>query len=79
MKFDDITILLGEFGKYQKQLYFLLCLPSIFTGMQMLSSVFTLAIPDHRYVYQSESRIYFDNVTLTIHNVTLTSHKPCQH
>ena len=54
MKFDDITILLGEFGKYQKQLYFLLCLPSIFTGMQMLSSVFTLAIPDHRYVYQSE-------------------------
>ncbi|XP_052811636.1 organic cation transporter protein-like [Mya arenaria] len=48
MKFDDITVLLGEFGKYQKILYFLVCLPAIFTGMQMLSSVFTLAIPDHR-------------------------------
>ncbi|WAR08263.1 ORCT-like protein [Mya arenaria] len=48
MKFDDITVLLGEFGKYQKILYFLVCLPAIFTSMQMLSSVFTLAIPDHR-------------------------------
>ena len=25
------------------------------------------------------SRMYFDNVTLTLHNVTLTSQKPCQH
>ena len=25
------------------------------------------------------SRIYFDNLTLTLHNVTLTSQKPCQH
>ena len=24
-------------------------------------------------------RIYFDNVMLTLHNVTLTSQKPCQH
>lgn len=48
MKFDDITVLLGEFGRYQKQLYFLVCLPTIFTGLQMLSPVFTLAIPKHR-------------------------------
>ena len=25
------------------------------------------------------SRIYFDNMTLTLHNMTLTSWKPCQH
>ena len=25
------------------------------------------------------SRIYFDKVMLTLHNVTLTSQKPCQH
>ena len=25
------------------------------------------------------SRIYFDNVTLTLHNLTLASQKPCQH
>ena len=25
------------------------------------------------------SRIYFDNVTLTLHNMKLTSQKPCQH
>ena len=25
------------------------------------------------------SRIYFDNVTMMLHNVTLTSQKPCKH
>jgi len=54
MKFDDITILLGEFGRYQKRLYLIVCLPAIFTAMQMLSSVFTLAIPSHRYVTSRE-------------------------
>ena len=48
MKFDDITILLGEFGKYQKILYFVICIPAIFAAMQTLSSVFTLPIPKHR-------------------------------
>ena len=27
----------------------------------------------------STSRIYFDNVSLTLHNMTLKSLKPCQH
>ncbi|XP_045197588.2 organic cation transporter protein-like isoform X2 [Mercenaria mercenaria] len=48
MKFDEITSLLGEFGKYQKILYVLVCLPATFSGLQILSSVFSLSIPKHR-------------------------------
>ena len=28
---------------------------------------------------ESTSRIYYDNVTLTLHNMPLTSNKPCKH
>ncbi|KAH3727401.1 hypothetical protein DPMN_053335 [Dreissena polymorpha] len=48
MKYDDITIVLGEFGKYQKILYFLVCLPAISLGIQMLLPVFSLASPSYR-------------------------------
>ncbi|XP_052244559.1 organic cation transporter protein-like isoform X1 [Dreissena polymorpha] len=48
MKFDNITIVLGEFGKYQRILYVCVCVPIIFTAIQILASVFTLALPKHR-------------------------------
>ncbi|XP_062580306.1 organic cation transporter protein-like [Saccostrea cucullata] len=49
MNFDDILIKLGEFGKYQKLLYFLaVCLPGISCGVYMVISVFLLGVPDHR-------------------------------
>ncbi|KAK7106961.1 organic cation transporter protein-like isoform X2 [Littorina saxatilis] len=46
--FDDVIKQLGEFGPYQKRVYFLLCLPSITLCMQTLLTVFTMVAPDHR-------------------------------
>ncbi|XP_041351234.1 organic cation transporter protein-like [Gigantopelta aegis] len=48
MKFDSVFEYIGEFGTYQKRIYFLVCLPAISTGIQMLMAVFILNVPDHR-------------------------------
>ncbi|XP_050392340.1 organic cation transporter protein isoform X1 [Patella vulgata] len=48
MKFDVIAGKIGEFGLYQKRVYFLLCLPALFAGIQTMISVFTLGVPKHR-------------------------------
>lgn len=49
MNFDDILIRLGEFGRYQKILYFLaVCLPGISCGVFMVISVFLMGVPEHR-------------------------------
>ncbi|KAL5011131.1 hypothetical protein ScPMuIL_013436 [Solemya velum] len=55
MKFDEITTHLGQFGKYQKRLYFILCLPAISCGIQMFGSVFILAVPNHRCAVETLS------------------------
>jgi hypothetical protein len=40
MHFDDILAGdVGEFGAFQKKIYFLLCLPSISSGFHMVISV----------------------------------------
>ena len=43
---DDV----GQFGRYQKVFYVLLCLPAVFTSYVTLSSVFTQATPEFRCV-----------------------------
>ncbi|XP_053398435.1 organic cation transporter protein-like [Mercenaria mercenaria] len=48
MKFDEILVLLGEFGPYQKRIYFLVGLPAINAGIFMMINVFLLGNPDHR-------------------------------
>nr|XP_022328515.1 organic cation transporter protein-like isoform X2 [Crassostrea virginica] len=48
MKFDDILKDVGEFGKYQKAVYFLLCLPSFATGLFMMHLVFVMETPNYR-------------------------------
>jgi MFS transporter, OCT family, solute carrier family 22 (organic cation transporter), member 4/5 len=50
MNFDDILPYLsrGDFGSYQKKIYFLLCLPCILGAFHKLAGVFLLAVPDHR-------------------------------
>ncbi|XP_069134928.1 organic cation transporter protein-like [Argopecten irradians] len=48
MKFDDILKTIGEFGKYQKILYFLLCMCSISAALHMVISVFLMGTPTHR-------------------------------
>jgi len=48
MRFDDILSKLGEFGAYQKRLYFLLCIPAISVGSFMMMLVIIMASPEHR-------------------------------
>ncbi|KAI6224937.1 Organic cation transporter protein [Aphelenchoides besseyi] len=49
MKFEDLVINhLGEFGRYQKLQFFLVCLPSMFTAMHALSWTFSAANVPHR-------------------------------
>ena len=38
--FDDVLEVLGEFGNYQKCIYFLFSLPYVFTSMQLIGWVF---------------------------------------
>jgi len=53
MKFDEITVLLGEFGRQQKIIYFIAAAPAIFNAWNVLNVVFTLATPDYRYFIMS--------------------------
>ncbi|XP_047110116.1 organic cation transporter protein-like [Schistocerca piceifrons] len=48
MAYDDILKYLGEFGRYQKRIYFFLCLPAIFCVTHKLANVFLQAKTKHR-------------------------------
>lgn len=48
MSYDDVIPLLGDFGKYQKRIYFLLCLPAILCAFHKLGNVFLIAEPQYR-------------------------------
>ncbi|XP_050525745.1 organic cation transporter protein [Daktulosphaira vitifoliae] len=48
MSFDDLLQKIGNFGTYQKRIFFFLCLPAISCALHKLSGVFLLAKPDHR-------------------------------
>ncbi|XP_048767294.2 organic cation transporter protein-like isoform X2 [Ostrea edulis] len=48
MHFDELLGVLGEFGLYQKYVFFLMCIPSIIAAFHMVNSVFLLGIPKHR-------------------------------
>ncbi|XP_022286350.2 organic cation transporter protein-like [Crassostrea virginica] len=76
MKFDDVLLKLGEFGPYQKRLYFLLCIPAISVGCYMLNLVIILETPQHRckipgyhndtYAIQSPSHLALVNRTIPL-------------
>lgn len=48
MAYDDVLMQLGEFGKYQRRIYFLLCLPAISCAFHKLVGVFLQARVPHR-------------------------------
>ncbi|XP_059172152.1 organic cation transporter protein-like [Physella acuta] len=74
MKFDEILVHIGEFGCYQKRVYFILCLPAMLCGLQVLSTVFIMATPPHRcklpgytndtYEVQGPHHQYLINLTI---------------
>ena len=47
MKFDDVLFEIGEFGRYQKRMYFLVCLMIITVACHQLAQVFLAARVDH--------------------------------
>lgn len=49
MQFDDVLKVVGEFGRYQKTKYFLLCLIGMSVSFQSFISVFSIYTPKHRY------------------------------
>lgn len=48
MKFDEIVTKLGEFGPYQKRVFFLLSPAAMSCGIQIMISVFNMGVPFHR-------------------------------
>lgn len=48
MSYDDVLKRLGEFGPYQRKIYFLLCIAVIPCAFHKLANVFLNAVPDYR-------------------------------
>ena len=57
--FDDVLKEVGEFGPYQRKIYFILFLPTIFSAMHKLAWVFLGAKVNHRCRLEGEP----DNTT----------------
>jgi len=55
MSYDEVIPLLGNFGRYQRRVYFLLCLPAILCAFHKLANVFLQAKPDYRCRLSNES------------------------
>lgn len=44
MGYDEVLAHLGDFGRYQKRIYLLVCLPAISCAFHKLASVFLMVI-----------------------------------
>ena len=47
MLFDDVLLLLGDFDRYQRRTYFLVCLMVVPVAWHVLAQVFIAAEVDH--------------------------------
>nr|CAD7456249.1 unnamed protein product [Timema tahoe] len=57
MGYDDVLLHLGEFGRYQKRIYFLLCLPTISCAFHKLAGVFLQAKVNHRMLFFIQTHV----------------------
>ncbi|XP_048513300.1 organic cation transporter protein-like [Athalia rosae] len=55
MGYEDVIQLMGEFGPYQRRIYFLLCLPAISSAFHFMAGVFLAARTDFRCLSPNES------------------------
>ncbi|XP_070567476.1 organic cation transporter protein-like [Ptychodera flava] len=75
LKFDDVLEYLGEFGPYQKRLYFLVCLMAILSAMPAFAQVFLAAETDH-WCNAPELEDYYENCTnQAVHDVCIETIK----
>lgn len=56
MAYEDLFKYIGDFGRYQKRIYFLLCLTAIPCGFHKLAGPFLMAVPDFRCRLPFESQ-----------------------
>uniref|UniRef100_A0A1Y1M257 Uncharacterized protein n=1 Tax=Photinus pyralis TaxID=7054 RepID=A0A1Y1M257_PHOPY len=54
MGYDDVIPMLGNFGRYQRRIYLLLCLPAVLCAFHKLSNMFLQAKVNHRCQLPSE-------------------------
>ncbi|XP_065336997.1 organic cation transporter protein-like isoform X1 [Cloeon dipterum] len=73
MAFDELLVHLGEFGRYQKRIYLLLCLPAISCALHKLAWVFLAARAPHRCLmpFESAENATFKNIDGFPRNMTL--------
>uniref|UniRef100_H3D9T5 Solute carrier family 22 member 21 n=1 Tax=Tetraodon nigroviridis TaxID=99883 RepID=H3D9T5_TETNG len=55
--YDSATAFLGEWGRFQKQVFYLLCLRAIPCGYTALSVVFLAGTPQHRCLVPAQSNL----------------------
>ncbi|XP_043468938.1 organic cation transporter protein-like [Leptopilina heterotoma] len=56
MAYDDVILRMGEFGRYQRRIYLLLCLPAIICAFHKMGGVFLGSKPDTRCLLPVESQ-----------------------
>ncbi|XP_013399622.1 organic cation transporter protein-like [Lingula anatina] len=67
MHYDDLLVILGEFGTYQKRQYLLICAVAMAVATVVLSIVFYSAVPEHHCKVPDA---YVDYLNLNYGNVT---------
>lgn len=55
MAYDDVILRMGEFGRYQRRIYLLLCLPAISCAFHKMGSVFLGGIMNTRCILPDEN------------------------
>ncbi|XP_048769859.1 organic cation transporter protein-like isoform X2 [Ostrea edulis] len=74
MRFDDALKKVGEFGFYQKRLYFIMCLVAITNALFMMGLIFHLYTPEHRCkipelvndTWEIQSPVHAELINMTI-------------
>ncbi|KAG5322016.1 ORCT protein, partial [Acromyrmex heyeri] len=73
MAYDDVILRMGEFGRYQRRIYLLLCLPAISCAFHKLAGVFLGAKMDSRCLLPHENA---ENVTFHLSQDVLNASYP---
>ncbi|XP_048512987.1 organic cation transporter protein-like [Athalia rosae] len=55
MSFDNVIVAVGGFGRYQRRIYLLLCIPPMFAAFHSMSGVFLAAQPSFRCLSPGEN------------------------
>ncbi|XP_012266588.2 organic cation transporter protein-like [Athalia rosae] len=72
MGYDDVTVAIGEFGRYQKRIYFLLSIPAMSAALHSMAGVFLSAQPSFRCLLPEEN---LENATFELPS-NLTGYPP---